>query len=98
MLEIARQYQIPGIGWVGIIHGPCKEGPYYARFGNCGIVAANSTSEDEVRVRIGTAVSVLLGSKKTELENQLQDVQSVLTEITSSQTPLIALDRYEVKN
>jgi len=97
--QIALEYNIPVIGWVGIIHAPgCEKGPYYARVDGYGIVAEKSGSEDEARVRVGNTINVLLGSKKTALEAQLSSVQSVLSAIQSSETPLGALSKYEVKD
>jgi hypothetical protein len=105
--QIAIEYDIPTIGWVGIIHAPgCENGPYYARVDGYGIVASESGSEDEARVRTGKSIELFLGSRKTELEAQSKDenygkitlIKLILSGIQSSQTSLGALSQYETKN
>jgi len=96
---IMRKYNVPSIGGIEIIHAPeCANGPYYAVLYSYGVSAEKSGSEDEARVRVGKTITVLLGSEKTSLENQISSIQSVLSDIQSSQTPLVALDNYEIKD
>lgn len=105
--KITREYDIPILGWVGIIHDPtCEKGPYYARVGSYGVIAAHSESEDDARVKAGKGVELLLGSRKTELEIRAEEENSgkinligfTLSCLKSSQTPLVALDKYETQD
>ena len=105
--RIAIEYDIPIIGRVEIVHAPtCTKGPYYAQVENYGVVAAQSESEDQARVRTGRSIELFLGSRKTELEAQLKDenygkitlIKLILLGIKSSETPLGALSPYVVKD
>lgn len=105
--QIALEYDIPIIGRVEIIYAPaCSKGPYYAQVENHGIIAAQSASEDEARVRTGKRIELFLGSRKTELEAQSKDenygkitlIKLVLSGIKSSETPLGALSQYETQD
>ncbi len=94
--QIAREYHVPNIGGVEIIHAPgFVNGPFYANLYNYGVSAEKSESEDEVRVRVGKTITELLELQRKLLEDKLSSIQSVLSDIQTSETPLGALSKYE---
>lgn len=96
--RILRKYEVPAVGRVELIHAPDCElhGPYYARVENYRMAARHSQTEEEARLRAGVAVETWLEARKSELEKQLNPINSALLKMSVNSVKLTLLDDFQV--
>ena len=96
--KVLRRYNVPVAGIAELIHAPdCQyHGPYYVKFENYGLAARGSKTEDEARFRAGQDIQRWLEHKKTDLEKELEPVNSVLSRMSVRSVKLTLLDEFQL--